>query len=202
MSDKHSYTPAFFIVPYRIYKLPGITMAFLSIYQTIFEFWNNGKDCYLSNGAILERTGVASEGTLREAFIFFEKHGELERKKIGKRRYLIQPQRKIEIEPVDNSDDDRSKNSQPVAKSTDDRRKIDGMTVAKSTHKNNKLNVININKTYNPVDKAPSTHASVESQTTYSESESNRIWNAMTLEEKDEWRKKTFGNVYMGTRFD
>jgi hypothetical protein len=88
-----------FVVPYRILNLPGITLAFLRFYETIFQFWNSeGKaPCFLSNGKIKERTGIMSSSTIKEAFEFFESHGEMERRTINGRRYIVQPERKIEI---------------------------------------------------------------------------------------------------------
>jgi hypothetical protein len=134
------YQSAFFIVPSRIMNLPDLILSYLRVYETIFQFWNKGKKCYLSNSAIMERTNIKSESTIREAFAYFEKHNELKRKTVKGKRYLIQPEQIIELddlvgnpEPVDN----------PVAKSTPPRRQVDAPPVAKSTH-NNK----NINKEY------------------------------------------------------
>ena len=100
MSHEHNnnYQAAFAVFPQRIWNLPGITLAYLRIYETIFQFWNHGSLCYLTNAAILQRTGVASISTLIDAFQFFEKHNELKRSIIDGKRYLIQPERKIETD--------------------------------------------------------------------------------------------------------
>ena len=100
--DSTVYKAAFFIVPARILDLPNITLAFLKVYETIFQFWNHGQKCFLSDQKIMERTGL-SERSVRDAFIFFEECKELKREKRGARRYLIQPTLFVETNPVDNS---------------------------------------------------------------------------------------------------
>lgn len=140
------YQSSFFVVPSRIMNLPDLILSYLRIYETIFQFWNHGKNCYLSNAAIMERTGISSESTLREAFMYFENKGELIRRKKGGKRYFIQPERMIEIDddPVDKSKIDSIKSVHTVAKSTEHRRQVDAPTVAKSTHNNKKINNKNI----------------------------------------------------------
>jgi hypothetical protein len=128
------YKSTFFVVPSRILELPGLILSYLRVYETIFQFWNHGKDCFLSNDQIKERTGIASESTIRDAFIYFEKHGEMKRKTIKGQRYLVQPERTIEVQDM------------PVAKSTPPRRQVDAPPVAKSTHNNKNINIKNINK--------------------------------------------------------
>jgi hypothetical protein len=93
------YEDTFFIVPRYIRKIPGITFTFLDVYETIFQFWNKGKSCWLSNKAICERTG-AGLTQVKEALLFFEKNGELRRETVGAKRYLIKPEVRIEIEHV------------------------------------------------------------------------------------------------------
>jgi len=73
-----------------------MTLAYLDTYETIFQFWNKGLTCFLSNPAISERTGV-SVRQVKEALTFLESKGELTRKKIGLKRYLVQPEKRIEI---------------------------------------------------------------------------------------------------------
>lgn len=81
-----SYEKEWFILPYHIRKLPGMTLALLDFYETIFEFWNRGRPCFLSNSKLMERTGIKSLTTIHEAFVYFEKHKVLERTfKNGKR---------------------------------------------------------------------------------------------------------------------
>jgi hypothetical protein len=144
------YQSVFFIVPTRIMNLPGLTLAYLKIYETIFQFWNNKKPCYLSNEAICLRTGINSESTVREAFMFFEKHNELKRQVKGNKRYLIQPTQFIEIENevVDNSPKNSTNFSQGVDAATGGRRQSDGQGVDAATHKNNNLSFNNINKSF------------------------------------------------------
>lgn len=139
-----SYQQGFFTVPYRIFKLVGDNFAYLKVYEIIFQFWNKGNDCWVSNEHFMERTGIKSESTLRDAFLFFEKHGELKRKKVGTRRYFIQPERKIEY--VDAQD--------TVDTATEHRRYSDAHTVDTATHNNNNINNINNNKNYCASDNA------------------------------------------------
>lgn len=94
MSDQN-YNQNFFITPYFILNLPGLTLSYLKVYETIFQFWNKGKVCYLSNSTIHERTGVCLT-QIKEALNFFEKAAELKRVTKGTKRYLIQPERSIE----------------------------------------------------------------------------------------------------------
>jgi len=101
MTDKNNnkapYSETFFIVPTYIIELPGISLAFLKVYGTFFQFWNKGLTCFLSNKAIGERTGV-SERQIKEALLFFETLGELRREKKGLKRFLIRPERPIETD--------------------------------------------------------------------------------------------------------
>lgn len=147
MSD---YKAAFFIVPARIMALPNLTLAYLKIYETIFQFWNANSVCYLSNDKIHERTGISSHSTLMQAFAFFEKHGEMKRITKGSKRYIIQPTRAVEIEeePVDKSIENSTNNSQGVAKSTGGGRNSDPLGVGIATHNNNNINNNNLNKSF------------------------------------------------------
>ncbi len=144
-TDK-SYKAVFFVTPHRISDLPNITMTFFKIYETIFQFWNSGQKCFLSNRAIMERTGIKSESTVREALMFFEKHGEMRREKRGNRRYLVQPTQYVETDPVDNSQENSTKTFQGVENATGGRRERDGQGVENATHNNNNINTKNINK--------------------------------------------------------
>jgi hypothetical protein len=97
MSDQN-YKPSFFVVPFHITELPDITFAFLKFYETIFQFWNKGLNCFLSNSIIMERTGIKSISTINDAFQFFEKHNEMRREVQNGQRYIIQPERKIKTD--------------------------------------------------------------------------------------------------------
>ena len=92
-----NYKETWFIVPRYISELPGMTLSYLKVYETIFQFWNKNLICFLSNPAITERTGVMDREVFR-ALNFFEKNKHLERQQIGLKRYLIQPQNKIETD--------------------------------------------------------------------------------------------------------
>src|SRR6187402_2821103 len=97
------YEETFYILPRRIRKISGITQAFMDVYETIFQFWNKQLPCFLTNKTIEDRTGVG-HSQARAALAFFESNGELERKVINGRRYLVQPVRKIETDCSDNLD--------------------------------------------------------------------------------------------------
>lgn len=91
------YEETFFIVPRYILKLEGLTFAYLKVFETIYQFWNKGRPCFLSNPRIESRTGV-NQREVRNALAFFEKHNELERKVINGQRYLMQPQKIIKTD--------------------------------------------------------------------------------------------------------
>lgn len=97
MSQGSENEATWFIVPGRIMNLPNLTMQFLRVYETIFQFWNKGRACFLSNKMIMERTGIKSESTVKEAFLYFEKHKELLREVRKGKRYLIQPPKELEF---------------------------------------------------------------------------------------------------------
>lgn len=105
------YKETWFIVPMRIMELEGLTLGYLKVYQTIFEFWNKHQPCFLSNPKIEKRTGLKPT-QIKEALNFFEKVGELERQQIGIKRYLIQPIRRTE---TDSDTDNRSNITQQAA---------------------------------------------------------------------------------------
>lgn len=91
------YEDTFYIVPRYIRILCGHNFAFLDVYETMFQFWNKGLTCFLSNPAISQRTGVSLR-QVKEALTFFESKGELRREKKGLKRFLIKPERRIETE--------------------------------------------------------------------------------------------------------
>jgi hypothetical protein len=95
-----SYRSPFFTIPTRIMDLPGLTLAFLRFYETIFQFWHRDEECFLSNEMIKKRTGISSSSTIQEAFEFFEKNNEIKRIMKNGRRFIEQPPRSIEIEPL------------------------------------------------------------------------------------------------------
>jgi hypothetical protein len=96
MSEHDEYKETWFIAPRTIVDMPGMTLAYIKVFETIFQFWNKGRKCYLSNPEIERRTGVKITA-IKEAIAYFEKHGELERIQIGMKRYLMQPLKVVEI---------------------------------------------------------------------------------------------------------
>jgi hypothetical protein len=143
MSDKH-YEQAFFTVPNRILNLPGLTIAFLRFYETIFHFWHKEQLCFLSNDALKERTGISSSSTIQEAFVYFEKHGEIKRVQKGRRRFIIQPERKISFEDIS---DQKSSKVSVNRESTS--RPTETLPLGTARHNNNNINNINIIKDKN-----------------------------------------------------
>jgi len=85
-----AYEQTFFIVPSRILDLPNITLQLVRFYETIFQFWNKGKNCFLSNELIKERTGMKSDSTVSDAFQYFEENKEMKRIYKGSKRYIVQ----------------------------------------------------------------------------------------------------------------
>lgn len=96
MSEHEEYKETWFIVPRSILDLPGISLGFLKVFETIFQFWNKGRKCFLSNPEISNRTGLKVT-QVKEAIAYFERHKELERVQIGMKRYLMQPLKMVEI---------------------------------------------------------------------------------------------------------
>jgi hypothetical protein len=150
--SENNYEAAFFIIPRYIRKLPGLTLAYLDVFEYLFQFWNRGQQCYLKNKTIMEKTGIESESTIREAFMFFEKQGVMKRVQSGRKRYLVLITPDIEHEagensennsnennPVDNSSQNSSNYFHGVDAATGGRRATDGLPVDESTHINNKL---------------------------------------------------------------
>jgi len=97
-----NYKETFFIVPSYILDLPGLTLGFLRVYETIFQFWNKNLAFYMSNGELAKRSGIELR-QVQYALDFFEKHRELTRVQKGSRRYLSRPERFIEIDCAENT---------------------------------------------------------------------------------------------------
>jgi hypothetical protein len=142
------YQSSFFIVPSRISRLPDITIACLRVYETIFQFWNHGRQCYLSNDAIMERAGITSTSTLSEAFMYLESKGELIRKMKGKKRYFIQPERIVEVDdmPVDNFDESSTKTSHGLGTPRARSRYAESDGLGTPRHNNKNINNKNIKR--------------------------------------------------------
>lgn len=134
------YKSAFFIIPSHIAELPGVTLSFIKVYETIFQFWNHKKSCYLSNEAIMQRTGISSEATIRKALMFFEKHEKIKRLQVGMQRFLVSPgSPRIEV-------DNHPK--QGVPESTGGSSWRNGGGVPSGTHNKKNINIKNNNKSY------------------------------------------------------
>lgn len=95
------YTETFYIVPRRIREIPGITFAFMDVYEAIFQFSNKKLPCFLNNKSLAERAGVEIR-QVQYALQFLEKAREIKRINKGLKRYLICVDRPIEIECTEN----------------------------------------------------------------------------------------------------
>lgn len=95
--NSNTYEETFYIIPRYIRKLPDITLAYLDIYETIFQFWNKNKACFLSEDSLCERTGY-KRAVIYKALNFFERHQELQRIKRNGKRYLVRPMKIIETD--------------------------------------------------------------------------------------------------------
>jgi hypothetical protein len=93
----NTYEETFYIIPRYIRKLPNITLAYLDIYETIFQFWNKNKACFLGEDALCERTNY-KRAVIYKALNFFENHNELQRIKKNGKRYLVRPMKIIETD--------------------------------------------------------------------------------------------------------
>lgn len=92
----NTFISDWYIIPSRIRRLPGMTLAYLDVFETIFQFLNKGKNCFLSNRVIAERVGYTVR-CVQKALAFFAKHNELKRIKIGSKHYFIVPEKQIYI---------------------------------------------------------------------------------------------------------
>lgn len=91
------YEQVWFIVPKHIMNLDGLTLAYLKVYEIMYQFWHSNRDCFMLQSTLMERAGVKKSQSY-EALKFFEEHNQLVRRNINGRRYLVQPERKIETD--------------------------------------------------------------------------------------------------------
>jgi len=98
------YHQVWAVIPKHIFDLPDMTIQLLRFYETIFQFWNNGAQCFLTNSMIKKRTGIKSDSTISEYFQYFESKGLMIRKIINGKRYIIQNnQIQIDIQTTENT---------------------------------------------------------------------------------------------------
>jgi len=96
--NSNTYEDTFYIIPRRIRKLPGMTLALLDFYETCFQFWNKNKSCFLKNAVIKKRTGIKSDATINDAFKYFEKNNVLKREIVNGQRHIVPIFSDVEIE--------------------------------------------------------------------------------------------------------
>lgn len=87
--NSNTYQETFYIIPRHIRHLEGMTLSFLDFYETIYQFLNKGKSCFLSNAIIKQRTGIQSDSRINMAFQFFEKHGVMKRVYKEGKRFIV-----------------------------------------------------------------------------------------------------------------
>ena len=97
----NNYKETWFVVPSYILDLPGLTLGYLKVYETIFQFLNKNLPCYLNNETIASRTNLEIR-QVQYAIEFFEKAGELLRITKGKKRYITRQIRLVEIDSTEN----------------------------------------------------------------------------------------------------
>jgi hypothetical protein len=149
------FTKTWFIVPHRIIHLPKITLQLLKFYEKIFEFWNNGRECFLSNDSLAHHADMKSASTIKGAFKFFEDHGEMKRVFKDGKRYIIQPTRKVMFE--NNTDIKLKECEYPLAVARPPSRCSETPPLAVARHNNNNINNNNIN-IYTASDDAQNLH--------------------------------------------
>lgn len=93
-NNKAPYEETFFIIPAYILDLPGMSLGYLKVYWTFFQFWNKRLPCFLSNPAIAQRTKLQLT-QVKAALAYFEENGELIRENRGNKRWLIKPDKPI-----------------------------------------------------------------------------------------------------------
>ncbi|HEY2811785.1 MAG TPA: hypothetical protein VGJ00_10415 [Rhabdochlamydiaceae bacterium] len=93
----NTYKSAFFIVPSYLLDLPDISLGYLKVYESIFQFWNHNKSCFLSEKSLCDRTNLG-RSQVYAALAYFESHNELRRIKRNGKRYLVRPERALETD--------------------------------------------------------------------------------------------------------
>lgn len=147
------YQPTFIVIPARIWNLPNITIQQLRFYEKIFQFWNCGRECFINNQTLKDSTGMISDSSISDAFQYFESHGEMRRVVRNNKRYILPKspllvQEKEEDQPVDNSDENSTNNSQGLAPARGGSRPSEGGGLAAARHNNNNNNINNLNKSF------------------------------------------------------
>ena len=87
--NSNTYQETFYIIPRHIRQLEGMTLTYLDFYETIYQFWNKNKSCFLSNSVIKQRTGILADSRINMAFQFFEKHNVMKRVYKEGKRFIV-----------------------------------------------------------------------------------------------------------------
>jgi hypothetical protein len=97
--NKLVYEDTLYTIPRYIRRLCTKNLVFIDVYEAMFQFWNKGRPCFLSNDALAERANCTTR-QVRNALAFFEENQELRRESRGLKRFLINPESKIETNIV------------------------------------------------------------------------------------------------------
>lgn len=92
---KKPYKEKFFIIPMDVHEMDGMTYSYAKVYQAIFQFWNKDRECWLSEKALCDRTGLG-KAQVYKALTFFESGNKLIREYRDGRRYLVNPEANTE----------------------------------------------------------------------------------------------------------
>lgn len=96
-SNASPYTETCFIVPRDIIEMEGITFSYVRVYETMYQFWKQGLNVYMSQVALMERTNLSNK-QVYQALKFFEDNGKLVRRYVNGKRCLIRPEISIETD--------------------------------------------------------------------------------------------------------
>lgn len=146
-----SFEKTWYMVPAHIRRLPGMTLALLDFFETIFEFWHRGRNCILKNETLMERTGIKSNSTIQAAFQYFEKHKIMRRTFKDGKRYIVQIN-SIEnpedpAEPPIKSDQNKNKNDPQICSQGVSAERLEGCRyserggVGTATHNKQNINI-------------------------------------------------------------
>jgi hypothetical protein len=154
INSPDSNKPAFFTIPYEIIEIPGLTLGYLKVFETIYQFLVRKLPCFLSEAAICERTGLG-RSQVYEALNFLEKHKCLMRTHRNGKRYFVLPSLSAETDCTTN---------EPPSGGADVDVRPSGQSVSGGADHNKDLNInkdlkellIKQNKQPRPVDKSKS----------------------------------------------
>src|SRR5580698_6578912 len=84
-------------LPNHILYLPGVQLSYIKVFVHIYNLWQSKNPCYIGNDEFMRRTNLA-RSTIQEALAFFEKNEVFTKVQKGRKRYLVETRKYIEIE--------------------------------------------------------------------------------------------------------